>query len=159
MHNNESVHVTTGGLPAAPLTVWQCDTCGDNITNPGKALVIWQIDDHYRGYDFRIVHMNIDGRCCDPGNDNGFVRFTYLSSFLGANGLAYALAFLRPIEGYFDVEVIDFNGFVDLVQRTQTPWYEEARSYLHTEEWLADADRIYSYMPDVLERIAKQELG
>ena len=42
MHNNESIHVTTGGLPAAPLTVWKCDTCGDNINQPGKALVVWR---------------------------------------------------------------------------------------------------------------------
>jgi hypothetical protein len=58
--------------------------------------------------------------------------------------------------------VADFNGFVDLVRRTQTPWYEEARPFWdteHTRDWLADANEVYPYSPRVLEQIAKQELG
>lgn len=147
-----------------PLVAWKCDTCDDDITEPGKAIVTWRRDDDRRGYDFRIVHKNIDGRHCDPGAENGFILNTELSSFLGHNGLAYALSLLSPgpIMGDTDVQVIDFNGFVDLVRRTQTPWYEQARPHWHTEHtrhWLADANQVYPYQPEVLERIAKQELG
>ena len=72
-----------------PLAVWMCDTCGDDIVDPGMALVSWRTDDDGRGYDFRIVHNNFDGRHCDPGAEGGFVLSTELSSFLGADGLAY----------------------------------------------------------------------
>jgi hypothetical protein len=134
-----------------PLTVWQCDTCGDNITQPGKGLVVWRTDDDHRDYDFRIVHMNMDGRSCDPGADRGFL-FVHLSRFLGDDGLVRELSLLRPV---------DYNGFVDLVMRTQIPWFEEARPYLqteHTQDWLGDARQFYPCTPDVLKRIAEQEL-
>jgi hypothetical protein len=78
-----------------PLTVWICDTCGEAITEPKKALVTWREEDR-RGYDFRIVHKNMDGRCCDPGADAGFLLSTDLSSFLGADDLAYAMSLLSP---------------------------------------------------------------
>lgn len=147
-----------------PLTVWKCDTCGDDITDPDTAIVTWRRDDANRGYDFRIVHKNMDGHRCDPGAENGFVINTNLSSFLGHDGLAYALSLLSPgpIMTGTGVQVADFNGFVDLVRRTQTPSYEEARPHWqteHTQHWLADANQVYPYQPDVLERIAKQELG
>ena len=147
-----------------PLTVWTCDTCGDDITDIGTALVTWLADDDRRGYDFRIVHKNLDGHRCDRDAEDGSDQHTELSSFLGPSGLAYALSLLSPgpIKGYTDVRVTDFNGFVDLVRRTQTPWYEEARRHWgteHTQHWLADASEIHPYEPDVLERIAKQELG
>lgn len=48
-----------------PLTVWKCDTCGDDITDPDTAIVTWRRDDANRGYDFRIVHKNMDGHRCD----------------------------------------------------------------------------------------------
>src|SRR5689334_15320592 len=73
-----------------PLTVWQCDTCGDDITEPVKALVTWR-NEGRRAYDFRIVHKNMDGRRCDPGAERGFQQSTNLSSFLGIEGLTYAL--------------------------------------------------------------------
>jgi len=52
--------------------------------------------------------------------------------------------------GDSDVQVIDFNGFVDLVRRTQTPWYEEAHPYWqteHTQHWLWDANQVAPYPP------------
>jgi hypothetical protein len=145
-----------------PLTVWICDTCGENITAPGKAIVTWREDDSL-GSDFRIVHKNMDGRRCDPGVEGGFRLSTELLSFLGADGLAYAMSLLSagPIMGDSALRVRDFDGFVDLVRRTQTPWYEEARPFWQTEDtqhWLADANEVYPYCPDVLRRIAEQEL-
>ena len=58
------------------------------------------------------------------------------------------------------MRVKDFNGFVDLVRRTQTPWYEEARRNWRTEEtqhWFSDSGESFPYMPSQLEDIAKQE--
>jgi hypothetical protein len=134
-----------------PLTVWKCDTCGDDITEPGKALVIWRTDEDGRGYDFRIVHKNMDGRRCEDA-EGGFLFHTALSSFLGNDGLAYALSLLSPgpIMADTNVRVADFNGFVDLVRRTQTPWYEEARPHWqteHTQHWLADANQVSHTTP------------
>ena len=84
--------------------------------------------------------------------------------FLGPSGLAYALSMLSPgpINGGIAVQVADFNGFVDLVRRTQTPWYEEARPYWRTEDtqhWFAGGSDIRPYESEVLERIAKQEFN
>ncbi len=161
MHNNESIY----GLPMTlPLTVWKCDTCGDDV-HPKDAIVIWK-NVNRRRYDFRIVHQD-KGHLrygCDPGHDNGFRQFDHLSRFLGADGLSYALSLLSPgpVMGGTAVLVDDFNGFVDLVRRTQTPWYEEARLHWQTEQtqdWLDDASESYPYRPDVLKRIAQQELG
>jgi hypothetical protein len=142
------VRLNKGECVTTPLTVWKCDTCGDDITDVGKALVIWRTDDDRRGYDFRIVHKNLGGRRCDPEADRGFVLHTELSSFLGPEGLAYALSLLSPGPIMCDayLRVADFNGFVDLVRRTQTPWYEEARPFWdteHTRHWLADANEVY----------------
>ncbi|SKF35392.1 Uncharacterised protein [Mycobacteroides abscessus subsp. massiliense] len=147
-----------------PLTVWRCDSCGDDITSPTRSLVIWRRDDERRGFDFRIVHKSMDGYKCDPGAGQGFCYHTELENFLGANGLAYALSLLSPgpLMGSTDVQVLDFNGFVDLVRRTQTPWYEQARTQWDTEQtrdWFTDANQVYPYQPAVLERIAKQTLG
>ncbi|MBZ4558674.1 hypothetical protein GBO17_06895 [Mycobacterium avium subsp. hominissuis] len=150
-----------------PLTMWTCDTCGEGITlaDAGKALVTWRHDDQGRGYDFRIVHKNMNDRRCDPEYASGFMLHTELSMFLGDKGLAYALGLLSdgPIKGGESaVRVADFDSFTDLVRRVQTPWYEEARPFWnteHTQHWLADASESYPYMPDVLERIAKQDLG
>lgn len=147
-----------------PLTVWRCDSCGDDITSTTRSLVTWQRDDNHRGFDFRIVHKNMDDYTCDPGADRGFLENTELQNFLGAEGLAYALSLLSPgpLMGGADVRVLDFNGFVDLVRRTQTPWYEQARSKWDTEQtrdWFTDANQVYPYQPAVLKRIAKQTLG
>jgi hypothetical protein len=103
----------------------------------------------------------MDGRRCDPGDDAGFRLSTELSSFLGADGLAYAMSLLSPgpIMGDSALRVRDFDGFVDLVRRTQTPWYEEARQFWHTEhtkDLQADANEVAPYVPDELKRIAEE---
>ena len=94
--------------------------------------------------------MDIDGRCCDPGTQRGFFC-VHLSRFLGDDGLVRELSLLRPV---------DYNGFVELVMRTQIPWYEEARPYLHehTQDWLGDARQFYSLTSDALKRIVEHEL-
>lgn len=147
---------------ATPLTVWKCDTCGDDITKPGTALVTYRRDDDNRAYDFRLVHKNIDGHRCDPDNAHGFEASIELHSLLGADGLTDLLSLLSagPLKSTpGEVRVADLDGYVDLVRRVQIPWYEEARPYWGTEytgELVAGANATYPYMPDVLERIANQ---
>lgn len=153
-------------MATAPLTVWKCDTCGDDITDPSTGIVTYRRDDERRASDFRIVHKNIPGtrRRCDPEAAEGFIDSTELSSLLGANGLADLLSLLSagPFSGLRGVvRVADFDGYVDLVRRVQTPWYEEARPFCsteHTRELIGGANYTYPYLPDTLERIADQKI-
>jgi hypothetical protein len=58
--------------------------------------------------------------------------------------------------------VADLDAFVDLFHRFQIPWYEEAQSHWGdeaVEQWLGDANEIYPYRPETLERIATGKLG
>lgn len=148
---------------ATPLTAWKCDRCQEDITDPGIAVVTYRRDDQRRAYDFLLVHKNLDGRRCDPDNDDGYIESIALSQLLGADGLTDLLSFLSagPYSGDRGVvRVADFDGYVDLVRRVQIPFYEEARQYWHTErtrELLGGASYAYPYLPDLLEHIANQD--
>lgn len=147
---------------AAPLTVWNCDTCREPIADPGTAVVTYRRDGENRAYDFLLVHKNIDGHRCDPDNAEGYEASLELSGLLGADGLADLLSFLSagPVKNTPGVvRVADLDGYVDLVRRVQTPWYEEARGLWGTEfttELVGGAGPTYPYVPDVLEQIASQ---
>jgi hypothetical protein len=140
-----------------PLTTWICDACGDDITEPKKALVVWKSGPGLAYTDFRIVHK---GQKCD---DRSFTMSAQLDEMLGLRGQAWLLAWLTP--GPLKPPPsdpsprVDLAQFVDIFRRLQTPWYEEAR--LHwgdedvAEEW-ADANEVAPYMPESLERIATE---
>jgi len=148
-----------------PLNSWTCDMCGDQITDPEKGLVISQRDGDFRSHDFKIVHKNgVGGPGCDPGNASGYVESMDLADGLGLDGQSGLLGRLSagPIIGQSVLGVVSMDEFVDLFRRLQTPWYEEARPYLnteHTRHWLGDANESYPYTPQVLEKIANQNLG
>jgi len=143
-----------------PLTVWTCDACRDDITDPTNAFVIFNYDDQERAVDFHIVHHNNYGKRCDPPAMPGSIELSHL---LGPDGLAQLLSFLSPgpIKGGSGATVGDLNGFVDLVRRVQTPWYEQARDFWttdKTQEHFGDNNEYRPYVPEHLERIAKQDL-
>lgn len=152
---------------SGPLRAWTCDTCGEPITDPERALVIWQTSDDHRHYhSFRIVHKSIDGRRCDPGARSGFMMNLDLNYFLGPEGLALLLSWLSagPLKGGGECRVAaeGMDAYTDLVRRLQLPHYEEARPKFgdeHTRHWLDDANEVYPYLPDVLERVANGILG
>ena len=91
----------------------------------------WREDD-FRGFDFKIVHKNMDGYECDTGAKAGFTSSVDIEHYLGSVGQAALLAHLSlgPMAGRSDMwpRVKDFDGFVDVFRRLQTPGYEEARS-------------------------------
>jgi hypothetical protein len=154
----------TLGVPV-PLDAWTCDSCGDLITDPERGLVTWRHDADGKYYDFILVHKNIDGFNCDPGHRNGYSQSVSIDHYLGDTGQAALMAFLSvgPMknDGHPRVEVKDFDGFVDLFRRLQTPWYEESRSRFDDEDVqlaLGDANEYLPYMPEVLERIANRTL-
>lgn len=142
-----------------PLTSWTCDSCGQDILDPQRGLLIWREED-LRGYDYRLVHKNIDGRHCDPGSNEGFISNVEIDHFLGPEGQAALLSMLSVgpmMHGDNQPRVKDFDAFVDIFRRLQVPWYEEAREHFDdelTQHYLGDANEIYPYIPDVLERIA-----
>lgn len=148
-----------------PLSSWTCDICGDEITDPELGLLTWREYDDMRAYDFVIVHKNFEGRTCDPGFERGYSSSVAISSGLGNEGQAYLLSMLSlgPIKGESDARcaVADFDQYVDVFRRLQTPWYEEARGRWADDDvqhWLGDANEVYPYVPDVLERIANRTL-
>ncbi|MDG4760484.1 hypothetical protein [Micromonospora sp. WMMD710] len=150
-------------MEVAVTRTWICDSCGDGITDPGMALVVWRSGPEYR--DFLIVHKSVGGRDCDPEAGAGYTGNLELKFFLGLEGLTRLLGWLSagPIRNVPDSNrVSDMDGFVDLVRRVQIPWYEQARSRFRDEQthhWLGDANEYYPYQPDVLQRIAQERLG
>lgn len=145
-----------------PLTTWFCDSCDDPITDLDASLLTWDSDEGGRATEFRIVHKNMDGRDCD---DPRFSSSTELSNYVGPAGLAALLSFLSagPLIGKLDSFpiVANFDQFVDVVRRLHTPWYEEARRRFQEEsvrEALGDASETLPYLPEVLKRVATQNL-
>lgn len=145
-----------------PLTTWRCDVCGEQIMDVNDGYVVWRSDRDRLEYDFEIVHKSR----CDPGNA-AFSNSQPLNEFLGADGLAILLSWVADA-GYMYPgresvrEVRDLEEWVDFVRRVQTPWYEEARPYLRdpeVQEQLSDMSGSQPYHPDILEKIAKGEIG
>ncbi|AMY56499.1 hypothetical protein A3L23_05201 (plasmid) [Rhodococcoides fascians D188] len=135
-----------------PLTNWKCDSCGDAIVEPAKALVVARYDRDRHPFGWLIVHKGD----CDPA---GYMFNVELTSFLGAEGLAHLLAFLSagPLKGGGASRIADFDGFVDLVRRVQTPYYEEARPRFDDEDVhdrYDDANEYFPYLPKQLQKIA-----
>lgn len=148
-----------------PLTTWICDTCGNPITDTNASLVISRRIDNNTTGDYRIVHKNIGDLTCDPGFQGGYAYSLELSTFLGQDGLAWLLSELsvgKLREGQGTVQVDDMDKYVDFIRRVQVPWYEEARQRFDDPEVrraLDDANEVFPYTPDTLERIAKGEIG
>jgi hypothetical protein len=148
-------------VPVPPLTTWRCDRCTRPIQSVAEGYVVWQVDaDPYSSHDFLIIHQG----ACDPGPP--YTHSYPLEIFLGPDGLAMLLSwvadagYMRP-ERESAREVRDLEEWADLVRRVQTPWYEEARLRLRDPDVqleLADANEYLPYTPDILERIAKEEL-
>jgi hypothetical protein len=165
----------TSGARDGLVREWTCDTCGERVSDPARALVVWQVG--HAGEDgpslyreFRIVHKTFrnepDPRDCDPGNEGGFTHSLELDNFLGADGLTRLLSFLSagPLigPGRSRIAPEDLDGYVDLVRRLQVPDYERARPRFGDEStlnWLSDANEIAPYTTDMLGRIADGRLS
>lgn len=135
------------------LTEWTCDTCDKPITDAHNALVIWHSDQDHRAYGFRFVHK---GRACDPDRSASSWE---LHDALGMDGQAWWLSFLSygRMFGAQKPGVVDMDEFVDAFRRAQTPFYEEARPYLRTDEVAdsyGDANEVAVYQPGALANIA-----
>lgn len=159
----------TPSTPGQPLTAWTCDTCGDQINDPQNALVTWRVSDERPYYDFLVVHKNRRGdeeaARCDPGSRAGYTHSLELDRFLGADGLTMLLSWLSagPVIGgaHPRIATRDLDEYVDLVRRMQVPHYERARPYFqdsHVLEELSDANEVFPYLPEVLQRIADRRL-
>ncbi|HET9028272.1 MAG TPA: hypothetical protein VFN07_12155 [Trueperaceae bacterium] len=114
-----------------PLQEWICDHCGEKIASVEDGYVEWGgTGGDYVG--FRIVHhqpKSPRGSCYHP--DKG--HSVPLSHFVGIDGLTQLVALVDPGEHYARENetptVANFREWVDLLRRTQTPGYEEARQY------------------------------
>lgn len=153
------------------LSTWTCDLCSGEITNPENGLLIWKESGGWDNgnppikADLLVVHKNLPDslRRCDPGTENGYYESLELSAYLGDEGRAWLLSYLSlgPIHT-IQIEnprptITDFAQYVDLFHRFQTPWYEEARSYLHTAasaEVLGGIGPAAAYVPATLREIA-----
>lgn len=129
------------------------------------ALVTWRRDDEDRRIDFLVVHKSVDGRRCDPGDQVGFVESIEISHFLGEDGQAALLSLLSPgpMIGSASTPpaIADFDQYVGLFRRLQTPWYEKARGHFGDEQVqvaLAGANEYVPYRPSTLKAIATGKL-
>lgn len=136
-------------------TVWYCDTCNGEISDPEGSLVVWDFDSNLAKGGFGIVHK---GRKCDRDSESHSME---LSHMIGADGQEHLLSFLSygplPIrEG--TPRVADIDGFVDLFRRLHTPGYEEARRYFNVQEvqeQFSSANEFAAFTPSELEWIIK----
>ena len=141
-----------------PLEQWICDICG-NVVEKADAYVIWRQDEHFNGFDFKIIHTTT----CDRRTE--YPLSMQLSAFLGHDGLAVLLANLSagPIKAHFGdksgCSIKDMNGFVDFVRRVQTPYYEEARRCFGDPEVLdlhANDNEVAPYLPENLKAMIEK---
>lgn len=135
---------------------WHCDVCGEMIDGAENGYVIWKNDANMKSCGFKIVHHM---KCDLPDHTSS----SALEDFVGPAGLAKLLSHLSlgPIKQRMGqqswVDVADLDEFVDLIRRVQTPFYEHARQKFSSSELLSDfsdANEVYPYQPDVLQRIA-----
>lgn len=140
----------------APLTVWYCDICGKAIKNTDEVLLIWKYDENLNDYDFKFVHKTTnEKRGCDI---NSYPASAHLSDFIGLDGMAYLLSFLshgKAIRKNGN-SIKDLDEFIDVIRRIQTPYYEEARRYFHTEKTqslIEGCNEYYPYTQKILKKI------
>jgi hypothetical protein len=153
----------------AGLDHWYCDVCDGVISDPAKGMVIAKsasTEDGFVEHDFLIVHKGYQGNGgCDPGSQAGYGLSMEIRDYLGLDGQAWLLALLSPgplIGGPSRPRVRDFDEFVDLFRRLQTPYYEDARRRFgqqHVQDWFSDANQVLPYTQDVLQRIAGDQIG
>lgn len=58
-------------------------------------------------------------------------------------------------------DVASLEEWADLVRRVQVPWYEEARQHLRdpeVQDYLADSNEYFPYLPETLEKVANGTL-
>jgi hypothetical protein len=144
---------------------WVCDSCGDLITDPPTSLLVWRRDADGKRVDFKIVHKSIDGRTCDPGDRAGYRNSVELHNLLGPEGQAHLLSMVSagPFHGPGETppDIADFDQWVDVFRRLQTPWYEEARSRFDDDDVqaaFAGSNETQPYRPESLEAIANRTI-
>jgi hypothetical protein len=146
--------------PIQPPARWLCDTCGEQVTDPAGALVVWRVADRDGGghafRDFKIVHKGP----CDPESQAGYVMSLEVDRFTGPDGLTMLLSWLSigPLKGggYPRVAPEDLDAYVDLVRRVQLPGYEEARRYFDdpgVREWHGESNEVWPYTVQALREI------
>lgn len=143
---------------SAVLDVWICDICGDQIEDPGVALVIWRESPDRHMHEFKIVHKSMDDwRCRDQADRDGYRASYELGWCLGMDGLTTLLSWLShgPVDGggHPDLTIEDLNEYVDLVRRLQIHYYEQARRRFRNREAherLAFVNPIFPYTQESL---------
>lgn len=138
------------------LKNWRCDVCGELINDVGKGYVIWK-DGPAGAHSFKIIHQQV----CDKKDHT---HSGPLGDFLGQRGLAYLTTFLSTgalrvrHEASHAKTVADQDEFVDFMRRVQLEGYEAARQKFGSADlWhdMDDANELYPYLPENLQRIAK----
>ena len=141
---------------------WYCDSCGGGITDPNMSLMTWRENDDRRGYDYRLVHKNSGDGTCDPGSKRGYGSSLEVSNVLGPDGLSELLSHLSlgPLitsTGESLCRVADMDGYVDIIRRLETPYYEEARRHYGCEavqQYYVGANETLPYTPKSSQHIA-----
>lgn len=137
-----------------PLSTWYCDVCGGRIADVEEGYVLWHSADGC-AKDFKIIHRVK----CDVADYESSMPLT---SFVGADGLAWALSILSPgpiilrrseSEGY---DMPDPHQLTDFIRRVQMPYYEEARRHFskrRVRDAYHDANEVAPYRVLDLKRI------
>ncbi|MBN1856636.1 MAG: hypothetical protein JW846_06775 [Dehalococcoidia bacterium] len=115
-----------------PLQQWCCDSCGGIIDGPADGCIEWNVEQRtQRVSGHRIVHQSPE--CTYRSIELATMWKTpaqvALNPHTGHTHLANMLGLLHDMvaSGWVDAE--DEQGFVEVMRRTQLPYYEEARLF------------------------------
>ncbi|MCU6481295.1 hypothetical protein [Arthrobacter sp. A2-55] len=150
-----------------PLTIWYCDNCKGQITEPHAGTVSWNdptvVSDNVGVVQndfpekFYILHKG----ACD--NMQRLPKSHDLNTMLGVNGLQWWAGYLwnGPTTAPMNfVPGVDLKPAMELLYRLQVPYYEQARRYFNTSysQYLTDSTTTFteSTLRGIIEREGEQ---
>lgn len=140
-------------------TQFYCDVCGELIDDVGVAMLIARSDSEspIRASGFKIVHKSIEGRTCDPDDDD-YSLSVELSGLLDEDGTTTLLSWLSsgPLSNAGSAPA-PLDEFTDTARRFLVPGYEEARRSFDQPavlEEYSSANGVFPYTARQLSRIA-----
>jgi len=146
-----------------PLTQFICDTCSEVIESPDNGWIEWlshydETQNKIVSRDFRICHHRT---ACQKHSNHIHCSDLPLREFVGERA-AVQLARFLDVGPYHDPdysggpELENMRDFTELMRRLTIPYYEEARQWWReaiTDDYFADANEIYIYLPKNLRRM------
>lgn len=112
-----------------PLEEFYCDTCGALIEAKKTGFFVFDRDENFKCYNFKIVHSQ---KCCISDLPSSFS----LERVTSDNGLGILMSWIHIGRGESsdEPEFQSSKEFAEVFKRLHLPYYEEARKYFTQAE-------------------------